>query len=94
MKISIQKDNVSYLPKSKTFIVAGTDVKFGTSHILKNEKTGKEIEFTFKESTGSEWDKWTVWIYESLCSKYHLHVSNNDTTPAHADAYLKAKLKI
>ena len=92
MTISIQKNNVTYLSEAKTFLVAGTEVKFGTTHILENEKTGNEKTFEFKESTGSEWDKFTVWIYESK-DGFQLHISNNDTTPEHAEAYLKAKTR-
>jgi len=93
MKISIQKNHLTFIPEAKTFLVAGTEVKFGTEHIVVNDETGASMKFLFKESTGSEWDKFTVWIYHSH-QGYELHVSNNDTTPEHAEAYFKAKTRI
>lgn len=88
--ISIQKNNVKY--SKGLFIVSGKSVKFDTSYSLKNEKTGKSVKFEFKESTGSEWDSNTIWIYKSS-NGILLHLLNDDMTPQHAENYLRAKLR-
>ena len=93
--ISIQKHNVSYY--NGVFTVSGKNVKFDTSYSLKNEETGNEIKFEFKESTGSEWDTNTIWIYESVDYdkdiNLTLHLLNDDVTERNMNDYLESKLR-
>ena len=74
------------------FYVDGRNIRFDTSYEVVNPMTGGSMIFDFKESTGSEWDPKTVWIYKSE-EGYELRLSNEDVTPAHAEAYLEAKLR-
>ena len=87
--ISIQKNKVTYY--NGTFTVSGKNVKFATKYSLLNEDTGKSVVFELVESTGSEWDPYTMWVYES--EDFQLFVLNDDVTPQHAENYLNHKLK-
>jgi len=82
----------NYNKETKTFTVSGKDVAFGTSYVVKNPKTNGEVTFDLSHSTGSEWDPKTMWVYKSK-DGITLMVGNDEVTPAHADAYLQAKLK-
>jgi len=92
MNISIQKNHLRYLPKVKTFLGSGKEISFSTKHTVTNEKTNENKVFHFKESTGSEWEQSTVWIYEST-DGYKLHVDSSDVTPEHSERYLQSKLR-
>ena len=48
--------------------------------------------FDFKESTGSEWDPATIWVYESK-EGYKFLLLNDDVTQENIDSYLTAKLR-
>ena len=91
MKLIIQDSNINYDAKNKSFLGNGKRIPFATSYTLKNKDTNGEMTFDFKESTGSEWDPKTLWIYESKTG-YKFILTNEDVTPAHANAYLTAKL--
>jgi len=90
---TIPSTKFSYNSKTKTFLVNGNDVQFDTTYELENMMTGGRRVFHFDHSTGSEWDPNTKWIYKSTDGEYTLEVGNEDVTPAHAEAYLKAKLR-
>lgn len=91
MKV-LHQTQFKYDKETKTFLVDGKQVQFDTSFKLINTKTKGEMDFNFSESTGSEWDPKTLWIYKSKCGKYKMHLTNEDVTPQHAENYLKAKL--
>lgn len=93
MNISIQKQQITYNSKDKVFTVSGKNVRFSTEYSITNDDTRKTVEFEFTHSTGSEWDPNTIWVYNSKCEQFKLHVLNDDVTPQHAAKYLKAKLK-
>jgi hypothetical protein len=89
--IQIFHDRVKYNGIKKLFEVSGARVPFATSHQLVNEKT-KEIRlFEFFQSTGSEWDAGTKWIYTNTKEGLILSVGNEDVTQEHRDNYIKAK---
>ena len=88
---TILSTTFSWNRETKTFKVNGNDVPFDTSYKLKNTITNKVMVFEFSHSTGSEWDSATKWIYKN--GDYILEVGNEDVTPAHAEAYLQAKLR-
>jgi hypothetical protein len=92
MLVSIQRNKVSYDKNNKTFTVSGKDVRFAYSYTLVNNETDNKKDFSFKESTGSEWDPNTIWVYESE-DGFILNVKNDDVTPEHAEKYLQAKLR-
>ncbi|MFV2015381.1 MAG: hypothetical protein ACC656_08140 [Candidatus Heimdallarchaeota archaeon] len=75
----------------KKFFVSGKAVHFDTTYLVKNPKTDGQMEFKFSHSTGSEWDPATIWIFEGDLG-YELHLSNDDVTQRHQDAYLQTKL--
>lgn len=81
----------SYNTETKTITVSGKDVPFDTSYVVKNPKTNGEVMFELSHSTGSEWDPKTMWVYKSK-EGITLKIGNDDVTPAHANAYLQAKL--
>lgn len=93
MEISIQKLGVTFDKQRNVFYVSGKKVPFATSYSLKNEITGNSVEFNFTHSTGSEWDKNTLWVYENSDGDLKLHVGNDDVTPQHAENYLRAKTR-
>ena len=89
---NITTDQCNYIKESKTFIAAGKKIQFDTSFTITNPKTKGEMKFDFKESTGSEWDPKTLWVYKSE-DGFTLNLTNEDVTPAHEQAYLEAKLR-
>lgn len=92
VQIYIQKNKVKFDKPTKTFSVKGKGIKFATRYELINQKTGNFTMFDFVEATGSEWDKNTLWKYENS-NGFTLTVGNEDVTQAHADNYLRAKLR-
>jgi Na+-transporting NADH:ubiquinone oxidoreductase subunit NqrF len=88
---NITTNQCIYIKESKTFIADGKKIQFDTSYTITNPKTKGEMKFDFTESTGSEWDPKTLWIYKSE-EGFTLNLTNEDVTPEHAEAYLKAKL--
>ena len=88
--LSIQNNNISF--SKNVFSVSGKEAGFATCYKVVNEKTGNSEIFNFVESTGSEWDANTFWIYRSK-GGLQLNVSNNDVTPQHIENYLNAKLR-
>ena len=92
MKINIKHPTLEYDKGTKTFTTSGKLILFATSHTIVNTKTKNEVKFDFVESTGSEWDPKTLWIYKSDCG-YTLRIKNDDVTPQHAENYLQAKLR-
>lgn len=92
-QIIFQHKNMIYRDKIKTFFVKGSAVQFDTSYQVINNDSKKSMQFDFHESTGSEWDPNTLWIYKSKDAQYTLVVGNDDVTPAHAQKYLEAKLR-
>ena len=93
MNISIQKNKIQFSKLLNTFFVNGKDVKFDTLYMMINEKTGNKKLFSFTESTGSEWDVHTKWIYQSA-DGYILEVGNEDITQQMIDNYVEAKTRI
>ena len=91
--IKIYSNQFSYSKETKTFKVDGRAVQFDSSYELVNSKTGNSMKFNFDHSDGSEWDPKTIWFYKSK-EGFTLEVGNEDVTPAHAEAYLNAKLGI
>ena len=89
---NITTDQCVYNKETKTFIADGRKIQFDTSYTITNPKTQKEMKFDFKESTGSEWDPKTLWIYKSE-EGFILNLTNEDVTPDHAKAYLESKLR-
>lgn len=92
MKISIQENNIQYSDLLKSFFINGKDVRFATTYELENEKTGKTKTFEFFESTGSEWDVNTIWIYKSE-DGFTLEVGNEEVTKEMINNYLDAKIR-
>lgn len=90
VQIYIQKHKVKFDKDSKTFSVKGKYVKFATRYELINQKTGNFTMFELVESTGSEWDKNTIWKYENK-NGFKLNVGNENVTQSHIDNYLRAK---
>jgi len=90
--ISIQKNNVRFFKPLKSFTVSGKEVGFATQYDLKNDKTGKSKTFNFFESTGSEWDVNTLWIYKSD-DGFILNVTNSDVTEQQRQNYFDAKTR-
>lgn len=79
--------------EEKTFYVNGDDVRFDTSYLLMNPKTNGSMKFDFVESTGSEWNPSTKWIYANKAG-FQLIVSNE---PQHiltdrANRYIESKI--
>jgi len=89
---NISTDQCIYNKETKTFTADGRKVQFDTSYTVYNPKTRGKMEFDFKESTGSEWDPKTLWVYKSK-EGFTLNLTNEDVTPQHAQAYLEAKLR-
>lgn len=89
--INIRNSELKYNAKTKTFAISGKAVKFDTTYRIFNTETLNEQVFEFKQSTGSEWDPNTIWIYESVNKEYILAVGNGDVTEAHRHAYAVAK---
>lgn len=90
--VTLNPDQFTYRKETKEFLVSGKKVKFATSYLLKNTKTGGTMKFDFKESTGSEWEPDTLWIYKSK-DGFTLNLTNEDVTPEHEQAYLETKLR-
>lgn len=93
MELSIQKLKITYDAKGKIFTSTSQGVMFGTKHTVVNDLTGKKVEFELSHSTGSEWEKDTIWVYTSICKKYILHLKNDDVTEQHKENYLRAKTR-
>jgi len=91
-RISIQLSKVKYDSSTKTFSVKGSGITFGTVHELHNTRTNESKQFNLSHSTGSEWDKNTKWIYESV-DGFILEVGNDDVTKTQQYNYLNAKLR-
>lgn len=91
MRLITLNSDIKYTAENKSFTVSGKLIPFDTSYTLRNPKTKGEMTFNFKESTGSEWDPTTIWIYESK-GGYKFLLLNDDVTQANIDAYLTAKL--
>ena len=89
--ITLIQGNFSFDKKSNTIRISGKKVPFQTSYKITNPQTGNSVVVEFKESTGSEWDPATLWIYEG--NGITLEVINDDVTPAHKESYLRAKLR-
>lgn len=80
----------SFNKETNTISVPGKSVKFDSTYEVVSLKGGKKL-FDFKNSTGSEWDPKTIWIYKAEDGMI-LNIGNEDVTPAHAQAYLNHKL--
>lgn len=91
--IKVYSNKFSYNKDTKTFKVKGADVQFGMEYELVNGRTGGSMIFNLSHSTGSEWDPTTKWIYKDMTGNYTLEVGNEQVTPAHAEAYLRAKTR-
>lgn len=74
------------------FYISGKEVKFATTYKLINPKTGNHRIFCFDHSTGSEWEKDTIWVYKSK-DGIILNLLNDDMTEDRKEHYLKHKLK-
>jgi hypothetical protein len=84
---------LTYVKEDNTFYGTEREIPFDTSYKVTNLKTGRSEQFDFVQSTGSEWDPKTRWIYKSP-SGISLVISNDEEiTALRADAYLKAKLQ-
>ena len=83
---------LTFNKEDKTFYGTEREIPFDTSYEVKNLSTGASEVFSFVESTGSEWDPKTRWIYKSK-SGLVLVISNDpQITKMRSDAYLKAKI--
>jgi len=90
---TISTEKTKFDKNTNVFHISGKEVIFSSEYKLINPATKGSMVFNLSHSTGSEWDSNTVWVYKSECKKYELHVGNDDVTPAHAENYLRAKLK-
>lgn len=86
--------------KSKKYIVIGgvihvseREVPFDTKYDVISPKTGVQKRFQFKESTGSEFDPKTEWVFKSD-DGYEFRVCNDKRmTKWAAENYLNHKLQ-
>jgi hypothetical protein len=79
--------------KGGVLYVSEKDAMFDTEYQVVSNVTGAFKKFKFTESTGSEFDPKTQWIYKSD-EGYELRICNDaETTRKQAEAYLKAKLR-
>jgi hypothetical protein len=79
--------------KAGVLYVSEKDAIFDTEYEVVSNLTGVFKRFKFTESTGSEFDPKTEWIYKSE-EGYELRICNDvETTRKQAEAYLKAKLR-
>ena len=91
--ITFNKQKHQYDVVNKVFRLNEKDVRFDTEYSVVNPATGQAKQFKFIESTGSEWDPNTKWIYKSD-DGLSLEVSNDQAiTEKRADVYLAHKLR-
>lgn len=77
---------------NNTFYGTERDIQFDTSYEVKNTVSGQSEIFDFVESTGSEWDPKTQWIYKNKTG-LSLIISNDERiTKIREQQYLRAKL--
>ena len=56
--------HLKYNKATKTFHADGNKVIFDTSYVVVNKETNNSMLFNFSHSTGSEWDRNTLWVYK------------------------------
>ena len=79
--------------KAGVVYVSEKDAMFDTVYEVVSNVTGVSKRFRFTESTGSEYDPKTQWIFKSE-EGYELRICNDaETTRKQAENYLKAKLR-
>ena len=91
--INLDKTKFVYDSNRKTFIVSEKGIPFGTEYEILNPKTGGSRKFKFTNSTGSEFDPNTKWIYESNDGILLEVCNDKQMTKIAAENYLKAKLR-
>lgn len=89
---TLTPDKFKFNKKTKTFHASGKEVTWDIMYKLVNPTTKGSMLFSLVESTGSEWDPNTVWIYKGE-GEYYLHLTNEEVTEEHAAMYLKAKTR-
>ena len=86
-------NTLTFNKEDNTFYGTERDIPFDTSYEVKNTVSGQSEVFDFIESTGSEWDPKTQWIYKNKTG-LSLIISNDERiTKIREEAYLKAKLR-
>ena len=81
--------------KEGVLYVSEKDAMFDTEYEVVSNVTGALKRFKFIQSTGSEFDPKTEWVYKSE-EGYELRICNDNdaqTTRKQAENYLKAKLR-
>jgi hypothetical protein len=90
--IELNKHIYAWNSKEMCFTMSEKGIPFATKYTIRNPKTGANKLFTFKYSTGPEFDPSTKWIYETSCG-IKLEICNDATmTAVAARKYLGAKL--
>lgn len=92
--IDLGRTKYKYDKDKRTFYFNEKDVKFDTDYVVSNPKSGKSLDFRFKESTGPEFDPNTEYIYVNKENNLTLIVTNDPVITQHrADSYLTAKTR-
>ena len=76
----------------KTFYGSEREIPFDTSYEIKNNSTGASEVFNFVESTGSEWDPKTRWIYKNKSDLFLVISNDPEITNMRSESYLKSKI--
>ena len=91
----------SYDKATKTISMSEKGIPFATDYMVRNPKTGGELQFTFSHSTGSEWDPKTIFIWKIVNHEnkpeldgltLQLH-NDAELTKQRGAAYLAAKTR-
>jgi hypothetical protein len=93
MQIIFDPKRHRWCPLQQTFFMNERHVSFATQYEVVNPKTGCSERFDLKESTGSEWDPSTQWIYQSARGLRLVVSGCPEIRQRAANAYLEAKLR-
>ena len=83
---------LTFNKKHNAFYGTEKDIPFDTSYEVKNVVSGRSEIFEFVESTGSEWDPKTQWIYKSKSGISLIICNDERITNMRANNYFASKL--